>query len=162
MSERYPFVTLKVKKKRGENCRLCYHFLSYSCFCTELKIKSIKKPTFDFACSVFVHNLGQFSTQDLQRKLIFTLEGVKNRYSSTESKVSAFKHVFPIVCFQHSPGPSQPSPALPSASSASHNAAAPYGSTNTEVLENSRLFQNPFSVHFNHANIGILALSFTV
>ena len=152
MSERYPFVTLKVKKKRGENCRLCYHFLSYSCFCTELKIKSIKKPTFDFACSVFVHNLGQFSTQDLQRKLIFTLEGVKNRYSSTESKVSAFKHVFPIVC----------SPALPSASSASHNAAAPYGSTNTEVLENSQLFQNPFSVHFNHANIGILALSFTV
>ncbi len=33
----------------------------------------------------------------------------------------------------HSPGPSQLSPALSSASSVSHNAAAPYGSTDTVV-----------------------------
>lgn len=86
---------------------------------------------------------------------------MKNGYLSTEYKVSAFEHVFPTVCFQfvtHSPGPSQPSPALPSASSVSHNAAAPYESTNTEMLENSRLFQKPlFSTlqSCKHKNLSI-------
>lgn len=43
------------------------------------------------------------------------------------------------VCFvSRSPGPSEPAPAESSASSVSHNAAAPYGNTNTEWLEDFR------------------------
>ncbi len=57
----------------------------FVCFCTELEI-SFKNLTFDFPCSISVHNLSQFSAQDLWRKLIFTLEGVKSRYSGTEWK----------------------------------------------------------------------------
>lgn len=47
--------------------------------CKKLEI-SFKESTFDFSCSVFVHNLSQFTIQDLWRELIFTLEGVKSRY----------------------------------------------------------------------------------
>lgn len=43
-----------------------------------------------------------------------------------------------FVFVSRSPGPSEPAPAESSASSVSHNAAAPYGSTNTEWLEDFR------------------------
>lgn len=57
-----------------------FWFLGILCFWTELEnLKNKKKqPTFDFPCSISVYNLSQFTTQDLWRKLIFTLKGVKS------------------------------------------------------------------------------------
>lgn len=98
--------------------------------------------TFNFPSGVFVHYFSQPAAQDLRRKLIFTLGGVK------KAAVRHRTHVGRLTCwFYHPPSRSPPSPAPPFASSVSQRAAAPSGNTERN---NERFSLRNFCSNLSH------------